>query len=200
MLCTAYPYRWTSNPYMGTTEHTKNLFMSALALPAVLSGGINMSNLSTAAESKILELNTQTKELQRALQGIHGIETESIDRGAVNDISHSFIPALIGITTAYAEQAPLLKTNESNSGIQITTESLDKKYHILFSSSSDKTEIMKAYNKLNTKLSIPNVKVVENRGKYYLLQREPKTKSDALIYAIDLKMKHGLSTKLLKIK
>jgi len=184
--------------YANTVEQTKNIFIAALALPAVLSGGINMSNLSTAVTRDILNLNHQTIELQSHLENIIGIESVVLigsDRKVL-----SFLPSLFPIAAAYAAEPPPSASRSVDSGIKITVDSLDQNVYVLLNSSTDKNEIFRNLKELN-QIPLGRDAYVYNRDDtYYLLLSGPTTKSNALIKAINLKNNLGFSPKLLLIR
>lgn len=178
--------------YMGSREHTKNLFMSALALPAVLSGGINMSSFTSVAENRLQTLNNETFRLQEALGRKSNIGIVPLDLGAGTPLSSNFIPGMLGISTAHAQ--------ESGSGglmaqtsVEINVDSLDKKFMILLDTSEDKQTIQQQRQTLQ---NVPDLKTITIGGKYYLLQNQKKTRSEALLDAIELQERYGLNPQL----
>ena len=58
--------------YLGTSNTTKNLFMAALALPSILSGGINMSNTATVGLPHIKSLSAMNRILEERF--LHSLE------------------------------------------------------------------------------------------------------------------------------
>lgn len=185
--------------YKGTEEHTKNLFMTALALPAVLSGGINMTSISSVAENGLAELNRQNDTLVKKLERKSGVEFFELDLSNSNPVDVSSGPALdwLGISTAHAEGA----VSESNTGggLQFNAPALSKDYSLVYAVKSTKAEISQVAKELESK-NISNLTSIEINNKYYLLGTNKMTRADAVLNAIDIKEKHGFSTNVVKLK
>ena len=57
----------------GTNESTKNLFMSALALPGILSGGLSMSNSTAGFKQELLRIQVQQEALAEQVESSSNI-------------------------------------------------------------------------------------------------------------------------------
>jgi len=185
--------------YKDTHEHTKNLFLSALALPAVLSGGINMASVSSVAEKDLTELDRQNKTLLQRLEGSGGINTFELDLSDFNPVEVSYLPALeiIGISTAHA--AGLIEENNQGSSVKFNAPSLNQNYTLIYESADTREEIVQKMETLKQK-NITNLTPVEVNNKFYLLQNERKTRAQAVIEAIDIKDKLGYTPGVVELK
>jgi len=170
--------------YSNTDDQAKNIFIAALALPAVLSGGINMSNLSTAATQNIGRLDDQTMELQNHLENILGIESLVIV--GIENKPLSFLPSVFPIAMANAANFQPLTLGSSRSGIEISVKSLQKNHYLLLETSKDKDRIFRSLKKVKENSFGKNARVYAQNDNYYLLLSGPTTKSKALIKASKL--------------
>lgn len=196
--------------YKGTKEHTKTLFLSALALPSVLSGALNTSNISAISSQKLTDLDFQTQVLQTKLKNQNTIEIINIDSDDIEFTPLSFIPAILGISDAYADNHAVTKKNnaaknkifkkedKSNQSIVVNARSLDKKYIIMFGGAANKVEAKTKMKELNKK-NITNIVSFKIKNKIYLLQGKRLTKTNALIESIDIKEKYGVVTKIINL-
>jgi len=183
--------------YANTVEQPKNVFIAALALPAVLSGGINMSNLSSAVSRDIINLNSQTIELQSQLEKIIRIESVVINES--NSRTLSFLPSFIPFGEAHAAEPRPITSRFTGLGIKTTVDSLDQNVYVLHSSSTDRNKIFQTLKMVNQNSLGGEAYVYIQNDTYYLLLSGPTTKSNALIEAIKLKSDFGFSPKLLVI-
>lgn len=186
--------------YNGTNEHTKNLFMTALALPAVISGGISMTQISGEASDKIGNLNKINIELQDKLEKQNNIETEILSLGEIKEVS-SFLPlSFIGISTAYAQenQSALQEPVDENAGISIKTSSLKKDYLVLLKSAATENEILAEMDQL--KSTIPDLTTIKAGNKFYLIKNIKYNRSEALLKVLELESKLHFKPKLIQIK
>jgi len=187
--------------YMDSIESTKNLFMSALALPAVLSGSISMSDVSKDAEQQIKLLNQQNTALETQLQDAFGIDIDSENNGADfgDNVLNSIVPTLFGINNAYAEKPLLKKDSKWQANTHFKTKNLDKSYYLLFGKSKNTGKLKIKKNKLKQKTGLKQLAVIPKGDKSYLIQNIPRTRSDALLNAIKLK-KQKIEVKIISIK
>ena len=187
--------------YQGTSEHTKNLFLSALALPAVLSGGINMSSVSTSAEQQMSMLNSQTQLLKEELKKNNPIETFKLDIKSLKSVPLSFIPELFGISTAYAgDPATMFDTEQSSKGsVQFNVQNLKKNFFLSYGEASSREEIISQLEVLRGK-GIVSVTPLEINGKFIILGNEPQTEANAIVQAIELKKAKQITAKVVEIK
>lgn len=187
--------------YLGTSNTTKNLFMAALALPSILSGGINMSNTATVGLSHIKSLSAMNRILEERLAKAENIPTmDSITFDDAKDISfhRNIIPEGFGISVAYAAEEGGGGSYSFNPSVQFAVPTDRKEYIILLDRSENKDEISTKLKDYQKEYNIPNLEIKESNNTYYLIQGHKKAKSDALLEAIKIKSEYGLSPELLK--
>jgi hypothetical protein len=185
--------------YKGTKEHTKNLFISALALPAVLSGGMNMSSVSSISEQQLNALDMQTRQLHEELQKSSGIDSFELDIGGAESLPVSFLQNILGVSDVYAADGALQQKEESGASITIQSQTLNKDFVLMYGASDNKEGIMTQLKELQTQ-EITDVAPYKIKDKYYLLQNKRKTKTEALIEAIDVKKKTNIKPRIVKLK
>jgi len=193
--------------YLGTSNTTKNLFMAALALPSLLSGGINMSNTATVGQSQIESLSATNSILENKLAETNNIKEDSItfDNPQEITIHGNIIPEGFGISAAYAAEKKVVAAGGSSSfnpSVKFTVPTDRKEYILLFYNSEGKDEISKKLKFYQKEYNIPNLEIKKSKNIYYLIQSNKMTKSDALLKAIKIKeeSKYKLSPILLKAK
>jgi len=189
--------------YMGTTESTRNLFMAALAIPAVLSGGINMSNATAAGQKNLSELAAQNNELTRKLQTTYSIPvvpSVNLSRPGASPSSSFQVPQIFQVKSAYAGDEQPSEENRLNPGVTFRMKEQHPEYVILFDSSTDRAEIEEKKSRLQEE-SIRDVQIGTSGDTHYLYQKSPQSKSQAVLQAVELKEKHpDLSPKLMKLE
>ena len=186
--------------YRGTKEHTKNLFMSALALPAVLSGGINMTTVSASAEQQLSELNAQTQQLKQHLRDNNAIDSLELDSESFRTLdTSSVIPMLFGISNAQAADPAAQQIQADAGSVQFNVKSLDKRFVLVYGTATAETDIQQQMASLKEK-NITNIKMIESNGQFYILDKDQQTETDALINAIEIKKKTDVAPKLVKLK
>jgi len=186
--------------YKGTKEHTKTLFLSALALPAVLSGALNTSNISSISDQKLGELDNQVRILQDKLEDQHSIEFIDFNTKIIQSMPLSFFQGILGISNAYASGGDVLNGNNTeNQSIVVKANTLDKTFVLMYGESDNKSEIKNKIRELKSK-NITNLAPYTIGDKIYLLKNERVTKTNALIEAISVKEKYGITPKIINLK
>ena len=183
--------------YSGTREHTKNLFMSALALPAVLSGGINMNSVSSIAGENLAELEGRNQALHKKLEdglGIDFLELKIDSDAQTDDVT---ILDFIGISSAYA--AGLSKKESDLSSVRFKMESLERNYTLVYEVSDSESVVKQKEQELKL-MKIENLMTIKIDNKFYLLQDDRKTKTEVLLEAIELKDEHDFTPGIVKLK
>lgn len=172
--------------YQGTREHPKNLFMAALGVPAVLSGGLNMTTMTAASEKDIGEMTRTLAAWEaKATQG-NAFEPkqppEGFDFDAFADapLTSWVIP---GISSAHAASSSEESQYQS---IRIKVDALEKKYFLQLHETTSQAELDEKKQSLE-QAGVRNLKKWEKGNTYYLFQLEKKTKSDALLDALKYK-------------
>ncbi len=192
--------------YWGEETTSKNLYMAGLALPAVLSGAINMSSATVSGQANIAELDKQYQQLESNLQDLSGIteiptvEFDTSD-GLTRIDTSSFLP-ILGIKSAHAEES-FFKTDADekfNPGIQFQTNAELRQYYIILDKSMDKELLDGRLDAYSSTLLIPELHIKKSKKEYYILQKIPRTKSAGLMEIIRLKKHYGIEAKLVRVK
>lgn len=184
--------------YMDSAETTKNLFMSALALPAVLSGGISMSSTSQDAEIQISRLSQENMALNNQLKEAFDIELDVSDSDNGN-ASNSVVPLFFGINNAYAEGDILKKDDKWQANTTFKTKSLNRNYYVFFGKSTNKQKLADKKKQLVQTKGLKNLALISKGKKLYLIQNTPRTRSSAMLAAIAFK-KQKIKVGLVRLK
>jgi len=191
--------------YWGQETTSKSLYMAGLALPAALSGAINMSSATVSGNENISELGREYKNLENNLQELSGIiEIPTIgfdDGNGLTNIDSNILP-LLGISNAYAEDDFLKRVanDNFNPGVKINTASTQRNYYIILDKSTDKELIDMRLNSYSTILRIPKLHIKKSKNTYYIVQKTPRTKSAGLMEVIRLKRNYEIEAQLINVK
>lgn len=186
--------------YMDSKDSSRQLFMSALALPAIISGGLNVSSVSSTAEQKLNDLENQTIELQSKLESQNSIPVIEIDGLSFSSTSNGSILGLVGISTAFAQDVlPAQKTAKQISSVGVNAESLNENYIVVLMQSTNKQDILNAQQALNMR-NIKDTILFEKNNQFYLMNNERTTKTKAIMDVIEIKNKSNLEPSILKVK
>jgi len=186
--------------YMDSKDSSRQLFMSALALPAIISGGLNVSSVSSTAEQKLNDLENQTIELQSKLESQNSIPVIEIDGLSFSSTSIGSILGLVGISTAFAQDVlPAQKTAKQISSVGVNAESLNENYIVVLMQSTNKQDILNAQQALNMR-NIKDTILFEKNNQFYLMNNERTTKTKAIMDVIEIKNKSNLEPSILKVK
>lgn len=183
--------------FMDSIETTKNLFMSALALPAVLSGGISISSVSEDAKTQISRLSQENTALENQLKEVFEIEID--DLGFGDNKTSSVVPMLLGISTAHAESTLLKKDYQWQANTNFKVKSLNRNYYLLFGKSTDAKKLASKKDTLTKQSGLTKLAVLPKGKKSYLIQNIPRTRTEALLKAITLKKKN-IKVRLIRLK
>lgn len=200
--------------FLGSADSTKNLFMAALALPAVLSGGLNMTNTVTAGQADINELTMKNEVLQNKLLDLANIpvfdsidfEPDDVVESPIDETvnSTSSLINFLTVSNAYAEangKNPGEDSATFNTGVQFNVESNKKNYILLIDKSTDKQRLLEKLKTYSDEYGIANLKIKKSKNIFYLIKKDKKTKSEALLEAIELQKKHSeIKPRLMKTK
>jgi len=191
--------------YWGEETTSKSLYMAGLALPAALSGAINMSSATVSGNENISELDRQYKNLENSLQDLSGIvEIPTIgfdDSDELTNIDSHILP-LLGISNAYADDDSLKRVanDNFNPGVKINIASTQRNYYIILDKSTDKELIEMRLKSYSTILLIPELHIKKSRNDYYIVQKTPRMKSAGLMEVIRLKRNYGIEAQLINVK
>lgn len=178
--------------YMGTSESTRNLFMAALAVPAVLSGGLNMTNATSAGQKNLRDMAAQNQELTDKLlnnSSIPIVPSVKLSGFAPLPPVGIALHQIFEVSRAQAAEDQLAAGGELNPGVTFQVKEQRRDYVILFDSSTNLSEIHEKLEQLKRE-NIPGVDVGISGNTHYLYQKIPKSKSQAVLDAIELREKH----------
>jgi len=195
----------------GKKETTKNLFMTALALPSVISGAVNMSSTTVNGEASLKEMESHSLAIEKSLQEVMGVSDVPVLNFVgqifeeVNSLSQPNEPrqssfAIPFINDAYAAED---RENESASmamGIQFDSRTQQKNYIVIVDQSDDLDLMKTRLESYSQVLLISNLKIKRTKSTYYIIQDIPRTKSFSLIEVLRLNKNYGLQASLAKIK
>lgn len=177
--------------YRGTTQHTRNLFMAALALPAVLSGGVNMTDAVAKGLTDVRKVSRAKVEqvenfvdYAAAASDIRVLNPGNpVNLRRIEPLSEIWMLNLIGIETANAAEAP----------------GTDRRYVVVVASAPTRSEILDKLNKYKNQVGLNDLRVFNTKDTYYLVNGRPKTKADAVLDALKIRSDVGLHAQLLEV-
>ena len=191
-------------------ESSKNLFMSALALPGILSGGISMSNNTSVSQHELAMLLKENAQLERELnqqiesganirildETIHLEPLAAIDND--NAIISSFILDAQAADSSGAKKTVVAQGINLNPSIQYQIKSPRQKYVVVLQKSPNRSDIKKKKEEL-TKKGISGLNEMRGNSKFYLIKGEPKSKRDALRESIDIRQSFNIEPTLVRV-
>ncbi len=175
----------------GTSESTKNLFMSALALPGILSGGLSMSNSTAEFKQEFLRVQAQQEALAEQVQNTAEIPVleDLIDFEPVSFLDNSgmpdqpilfeIIPAAHAADTAANNQTRLAQGVNLNPGIQYKSPKSAKSYVVVLGQAKDKEDVLQQ-QKQYLERGIDGVEAKKSEGAYFLTKGKPQSKSGCI--------------------
>ncbi len=195
--------------YQGAADSTRTLFLASLALPSILSGGINMANSTSAGQQElnkvVMESRIREQELvQRLAQYMKIPIMPPVEFDALEDVNlgHSIVPSLLGISTAYAAGDEQLASEEVfNPSVQFKLPAHVENFVIVLDFGNDLVEIKNKLKMYENDLRISNLTVKRSNDTYYIIQQSKMSRAQALLAADELKRQYPqLSPRLLKVK
>jgi len=195
----------------GKKETTNNLFMTALALPSVISGAINMSSTTVSGEASLKELEFQYQMVESALHEVSGLSDVPVvdfEVSSLEDVSVDARGYLPFISSAYAAENSdnkdaadsLGSANSLGMGIKFNLRTQQKNYIVILDQSKDLELIKSRLESYSQVLLIPNLKLKRAKSMYYIVQDIPRSKSFAYIEVLRLNKNYGLQASLAKLK
>lgn len=185
-----------------TSESPKNLFMAALAVPSVLSGGLNMSNATTEAGRNIQELQQTNSQLNEELRNQLGIPRVMLGADEVGDIETIEIPdsgllmmwpveLLLGISPAYAE-APTSSPTRISPSVRFQSVAPQQHYRISLTNTTDLSEAISTIEAFKSE-GILDLELVRSNtlNRYFILTGNTVTESDGLLQAVRLQKEYA---------
>ena len=195
--------------YQGTSDSTRTLFLASLALPSVLSGGVNMANSTNAGQQEInnvvMESRIREQELVQKLSQYMNIPVMppvEFDRLEDVNLGQSIIPSLLGISTAYAGgDVQAAEETGFNPSVRYKLPKSIENFVIVLDASNDLTKIKDRLKMYGDDLRISNLAVKKSNDTYYIIQQGEMSQSQALLAADELKRQYPqLSPKLLRVR
>lgn len=198
--------------YHGSRETPKNLFMSALALPAVLSGGIGVSTSTSNAAVEIQSLSNQVRSLVTQVEAEAGIETlhegapillESADAPPVSAAHESdlWIFDLLGFPAAHAQATSAPRSAASRfGGIEYNVPSDRDEFAVVVDTAPDReTAVRQRQVHLSEGMEGLSIKRIPGH-QYVVVHGNPSSKSNAVLNAVRIKKQYGVTPKLLRVR
>ncbi len=178
-----------------TTRSPKDIFMSALAVPAILSGALN----TTATVSNIKQLNEENNNYQQTIQSLTEIPTLppatlTPVTWIEEDIMQNSFPDFSLISEAHAATAQVQPVMNYNFGVVKP----QPKYMIVLDQASTKQEAEQKAAVLRQKTPVSIFKSSNNS--YIITSGGQKTKGAALNEAVRLKTQKGLQPSLQQVQ
>jgi hypothetical protein len=181
-----------------TTRSPKDIFMSALAVPAILSGALN----TTATVNDIKQLNVKNSEYQQTIQSL--MEIPSLPPTTISPLTnaHPYTPheqkptiRFSLVSEAYAGTANRQPASTYNFGVV----QVQPDYLVVLDQASSQQE---AEQKAAVIQQQTPVKIVKSSNNNYLIvtKRGKQNKASALSEAIQLKTQLGLQPSLQEIR
>lgn len=177
-----------------TTRSPKDIFMSALAVPAILSGALN----TTATVNNIKQLNVKNSEYQQTIQSL--MQIPSLPPTTISPLTNNtpYTPSAIRfslVAEAYAGTAKGQPASTYNFGVV----QVQPDYLVVLDQASSQQE---AEQKAAVIQQQTPVKIVKGGNNNYLIvtKRGKQNKAQALSEAIQLKTQRGLQPSLQEIR
>lgn len=181
-----------------TTRSPKDIFMSALAIPAILSGALN----TTATVNNIKQLNAKNSEYQQTIQSL--MQIPSLPPTTISPLTkiHPFTPYekkptinFSLVSKAYAGTANRQPASTYNFGVV----QVQPDYLVVLDQASSQQE---AEQKAAVIQQQTPVKIVKSSNNNYLIvtKKGKQNKAQALSEAIQLKTQQGLQPSLQEIR
>ncbi len=168
------------------------IFMSALGLPAVISGSFNMSAGLQTLDRKQFEIDKLNTTLSEE-QGISSFSADQLQIVPLNPLDpvkqslfepESWTSRLSIIGTAQAQQSQPQKLREFNPG-QVVRED---QYFIVINKGANLVKIKSALKRIQAK--VPTAAIVKGAREYYILDSlQPQSQTAATLKAVQLKKK-----------
>lgn len=181
-----------------TTRSPKDIFMSALAVPAILSGALN----TTATVNNIKQLDAKNNEYQQTIQSL--MEIPSLTPTTITPLTKRDPAPLnknnktIGfslLSMAYAAPANVQPTTTYNFGVV----QKQKNYVVVLDQANSKQEAEQKAAAIRQKTPVTIVRSGNNN--YFIITTSGKqNKASALNEAIQLKTQRGLQPSLQQIR
>jgi len=187
------------------SESSKNLFMAALALPSILSGGMNMANSTQAGQSQIVELSSKNRMLEQRLSEALNVPTlpyVSFD-DSENISSNSGDDDWMGPSAAHAgfQFAEGDTRQQFSPGVKFNIPEDQRDHVIVLAIVPSEAEAKDGVQRYQSEMQLPDLVIRQAKDQYYVILATPLSRSDALMRADEIRKQHPqLTPKLLQVK
>ena len=172
-------------------------------MPAVLGGGINMSNSVSASKDALQGLSTENAKLERAISNTFSITEEEVtfsDQSSLNSrSSDTFIDnmlAMVGISPSHAAGKEEGTSQSYSPSVQFTIQAAPATYALSLYRSKNRDAVEQKQADYERK-GVSNLVIRQAGGYYYLVTRD-MNRTDSLIEAIKIQKKLNVTPTLLR--
>lgn len=195
-------------------EEPKAIFIAALSLPALISGGLSTTGQAVQSTETIRTLQSQIHDLQNQLKDVNDIP--EIDLSFRTDPAEPVLLNLF-ISPTHAqpdtedrreprlqEQQQMLdlpspdQSTRLNPAPVVQVPESQTNYLILYGQAASLESAAQQAETLTTQ-GLDNLSVLEAGGRYYIVDPKLKTKTDALLDAVKAKKQPALNPQLLRL-
>lgn len=184
----------------GRKKSAAEVFMTALGIPALLAGalssgatGNNLNDLQ-AVNQRLSESLAQKSDISIEEKSTNITPLETIPSNTLPPVSGSGFPLISDAHAQTGGAAP-----ESNQGLKLGIQVEQASYLIVLGEFSSKTEAMQKAAELRK--IVPKATAVQSNQSFLVIDSEkPRSKSEALLKAINLQKTTGLKPYLLQAK
>ncbi|MBI3393220.1 MAG: hypothetical protein HY039_08530 [Nitrospirae bacterium] len=171
----------------------RDTFMTALGIPALLSGTLNAYNASGVARDAENLSNALLE--SSGVPIIRGGGTAPGEKRSENENNEGWFPPGLGVARAYAQaSSPVPVRKAFNPGIQVQ----EPFYYVVLARTDSLPKAREEDSRLRSR--VPNAEIIETRQGYFVIQAGgPKPRSRALLEAIRLRKELGLNPMLLEV-
>lgn len=196
--------------YLGTKKAPRDLFVTALSLPAIISGSINMATTTNNGQEQIAQAMEQIKKkdkivenLTKTLESLSNIETipgESLDLGSNQPVQPSLFSQAfaadgdkVGTTTGFSPGVKYIPREE---------QAKVDEYVVVLRVDTDEEKVKQAFQRYQeNQTDFTNLIIRKSSGRYYLIDNKRLPRSLAIMNAVKLKEKYqDLSPRIIKVK
>lgn len=181
----------------GVESSPKNIFMSALAIPGILSGALNTSASVKGFEQAEKELRLYETTLQQDfdIPMLSPAVLEPIGDAWPVDTNQSYVPAALFISSAQAAESGFHRVTDYGIGIR----KAGPAYVVVLDQAQSREDAEAKAAALRNKTPVRIFR--DNRDRYFITTSSgPQTKTNALIEAVRLKKEKGVQASLMQVK
>lgn len=188
----------------------RQLFLAALGIPALLSGGFSMNDSldqGMALNREIVRINNEKDELLKSLSrksNINIIDTTELFIGVKPSSQFEKKNEVFSfpfISSAYAQQQEPKKESKStfSPGVKFKTMDIEELYVTVIRVSSDSLNLVTEQRELSNK-GLEGLKLLKSGSMFYLIINEKMNKTEGLLKSIEIKNEYQLEPNLMRIQ